>query len=137
MFALTAYANADAAVIKLLKALKLNADADAITAELDKHPDYPSLLAVSDVLTASQVENDAFRLDFDELDQVPLPYLAHVKTNGGDMVLVKKATGDHFYLASDKWDNHKVSADEFKKMYNGVVLTAEAPEKPAGRPPTV
>ena len=124
MIALTNYGNADAAVIKLLRSLKIAVDPETITAELDKHPDYPSLLAVSDVLTAFHVENVAFRIGVDELGDAPVPYLAHVKSNGGDLVLVKKIANDRYYLSSDKWDNHKVSAAEFTKMYNGVVLTA-------------
>jgi hypothetical protein len=44
--------------------------------ELDKHPDYLSLMAVSDILTAFEVENAAFRMDFEELDDVPLPFTA-------------------------------------------------------------
>jgi len=52
MFLLSSkYNNADAAVIKLLKKLSININADIIIAELEKHPGYPSLLAVSDVLT--------------------------------------------------------------------------------------
>ena len=125
MITLTKYGNADAAVIKLLRALKILVDRETITAELDKHPDYPSLLAVSDVLTAFNVENVACRMEFEELGDVPLPFLAHVRTNGGDLVLVKKIGNGYYHLASDKWENHKVSAAEFKKMYNGVVLTAE------------
>jgi uncharacterized membrane protein/protein-disulfide isomerase len=130
MFSLIAIPNVEAAVINLLKTLGLNISHEDVIKELDKHPDYPSLLAVSDVLTSLQVENAAFRVDFDELGDVPIPFLAHVKTNGGDLVLIKKIENDRYHLASDKWDNHKVGADEFKNMYNGVVLTAESSGKP-------
>ncbi len=122
MIALTKYDNADAAIIKLLRSLKIAVDPEIIIAELEKHPDYPSLLAISDVLTVFNVENVALRVNFNELGDVTVPFLAH--TNGGDMVLVKKAEKAYYHLSSDKWNNHKVNADEFKKMYNGVVLTA-------------
>ncbi|HZY36654.1 MAG TPA: cysteine peptidase family C39 domain-containing protein, partial [Mucilaginibacter sp.] len=125
MIALTKYGNAHAAVIKLLRSLKISIDPEMIIGELDKHPDYPSLLAVSDVLTAFRVENVAFHIGFDELGDIPVPYLAHVKSNGGGMVLVKKIENGRYYLSSDKWNNRKVSFDEFKKMYNGIVLTTD------------
>jgi len=130
MFSLTAIPNAEASVIKLLKTLGLNINHEDVIHELDKHPDYPSLLAVSDVLTTFHVENAAYRVDFDELEQVPFPFLAHTRTNGGEIALVKKVGDGQYHLASDKWDNHKVSREEFKKMYNGVVLTAEPPVEP-------
>ena len=60
MFTLTPIPNAEAAVIKLLKTLGLNISHEDVIAELDKHPDYPSLLAVSDVLTAFDVEKSVF-----------------------------------------------------------------------------
>jgi len=126
MFTFTPIPNAEAAVIKLLKTLGLNISHEEVIAELDKHPDYPSLLAVSDVLTAFDVENAAYRVDFDELANVPVPFLAHTKNNGGDIALVKKIENGRYYLAGDKWDNHKVSLEEFKKMYNGVVLAVGA-----------
>ena len=56
MFSVIPIANADAAVIKLLTALGLYSNHADVIAELDKHPDYPNLLAVSDVLTAFSVE---------------------------------------------------------------------------------
>ena len=112
--------------MKLSAILGLNVSTAAIMAELDMHPDYPSLLAVSDVLTNFNIENAAFRVEFEELDQVPLPFLAHTRTNGGELVLVNKAGEGYYYLCNEKWDNHKVNAEAFKKMYNGVVLTAEA-----------
>ena len=80
---------------------------------------------------APHVENAAHRLDFEELGEAPTPFLAHVKTNGGDLVLVKRIENDRYYLSSDKWDSHKVDADEFKKMYNGIVLSAESSDRPA------
>lgn len=122
------YGNVDAAVINLLSSLKINVDADAVITELDKHPDYPSLLAVSDVLTVFNVENAAFRMELDELHQVPLPCLAHTYTNGGEMVMVKKIVGDNYYLDSHRWSGHKVSAADFKSTYAGVVLAVEAGE---------
>ena len=83
------------------------------------------------MLTDAHVDNAAYRLDFEELGGAPTPFLAHVKTNGGDLVLVKRIENDRYYLSSDKWDGHKVSAAEFKKMYNGIVLSAEPSDRPA------
>jgi len=51
MYLFSKQQNPDAAINQLLKQLGINISAAAISTELDKHPDYPSLLAVSDVLT--------------------------------------------------------------------------------------
>jgi len=125
MLSFTNYQNADAALIKLLKYLHLNIDPELIIAELERHPDYPSLLAVSDVLTALKIENSAFRTSFDELDDVPCPFLAHTLPNGGEFIVVTKIDGDNIYVSSDKWNKHKLKAEAFKKIFGGVVLTVE------------
>jgi uncharacterized membrane protein/thiol-disulfide isomerase/thioredoxin len=117
--------NPEAAVNKLLKQLAVNIDPTAISAELDKHPDYPSLLAISDVLTSFGIENAAFRVEPEKLPDVPRPFIVHTTLNGGDFVVVNKMDGDNAFVSSDKWSSHKLSLQEFKKIFSGVVLTAE------------
>jgi hypothetical protein len=57
MFSLYKTPNAEAAVFKLLKKLSINIDRAEVSAELEKHPDYPGLLAISDVLNNFDVKN--------------------------------------------------------------------------------
>jgi protein-disulfide isomerase/uncharacterized membrane protein len=121
----TRYQNAEAAIIKLLKNLKIYIAPEAILAELDKHPNYPSLLAISDVLSNFGIENSAYRVEHDELPNVPCPFIAHTLSNGGDFILVDKIEGETVFLSSEKWNKYQLPLTEFKKMYKGVVLTAE------------
>jgi len=127
MFSLTKQNNADAAINNLLKHLRINIDPAVIIAELEIHPDSPSLLAVSDVLTNFNIENTAFRMGPDELVNVPCPFIAHTNLNGGDFAVVNKIEKETVLLSSDKWNRHKLSIDDFKKIFAGVVLTAEIP----------
>jgi uncharacterized membrane protein len=127
MFSFTKQQNADAAVHKLLKHFSVNIDPAAISAELEKHPDYPSLLAVSDVLTNFNIENAAFHVEPDELANVPCPFIVHTNLNGGDFVVVNKINGDDVFVSSDKWSGHKLNLTEFIKVFKEVVLTAESP----------
>jgi hypothetical protein len=73
--------NADASVIKLLKCLSISIDTSIITNELEKHPDYPSLLAISDVLNNFDIENSAYRVQPDELVLVPCPFIVFTASN--------------------------------------------------------
>ena len=123
MFSLNKLHNADIAIIKLLKNLSINIDPSIICAELDKHPDYPSLLAISDVLTNFNIENSAFRIEPNELKNVPCPFIAHTNLNNGDFFLVIVRMNENTVLvSSDKWNGHKLSIEEFKKIFNGVIL---------------
>lgn len=49
MFSFTKYPNPDVAVCKLLKNLLVNINPATISVELEKHPDCPSLLAISEL----------------------------------------------------------------------------------------
>jgi uncharacterized membrane protein len=117
--------NPDAAVFKLLKSLSIGLDPKLISEELDKHPDYPSLLALSDVLWSFNIENAAYRVEPDNLANVTCPFIAHTKLNGGDFLVVTKITGDTVLVSSEKWNQHKMPLAEFKKAFDGIVLTAE------------
>jgi len=120
--------NADAAIIYLLKSLGINVDDELITAELDKHPDYPSLLAVSDVLTALNIENSAFRIGIEDLPQVPCPFMAHTKNEGGELVVVSRMDDKFVYLSTERWKKQKLTLEEFNQIFEHVVLTVEPPE---------
>ena len=50
--------------------------------ELNSHPDYPSLKAVSDVLEKFGIENVPVRLSPEELKELDSPYLAYIKKRG-------------------------------------------------------
>ena len=117
--------NPQAALFKLLNYKGINVNTSAVQDELEKHPDFPSLLAVCDVLTAFNIENSAFRISVDELTDVPLPFLAHVNSGEGDMVAVTRIDNDTIYISNDKWEKHKLKVENFKKIFTGIVLTVE------------
>ena len=123
----TNYPNADTAVINLLKALSVDVNSEVIIDELEKHPDYPSLLSISDVLQSIGINNAAFRIEATELTAVPCPFIAHTKLNDGDLVVINKKEGDNYFVSTQKWNKHKLSTKEFNDLFAGIVLTAEAP----------
>ncbi|MES2109056.1 MAG: vitamin K epoxide reductase family protein [Bacteroidota bacterium] len=128
MFSIFTINNADAAVAKLLKSLNLQVNTKEIIADLDKHPDYPSMLAISDVLNSFDVANSAFRVAAEDLLNVPAPFIIHANTGGGEFLVVQKVKGNDFYTSGDKYDNKRVSLDDLKKTFGGVVLVPEPEE---------
>jgi uncharacterized membrane protein len=123
MISLNSHSNVDASVIKILKALSIPVDTDDVVNELDKHPDYPSLLAISDVLNNFDIENNAFRIQPEELSLVPCPFIVHTRLNGGDFLMVNKIDRDKVVVSSERWDKHKMGLLEFNRAFDGVVLT--------------
>ncbi len=125
MISFSSYNNIDASVIKLLKASSIRVDSNIIIDELEKHPDYPSLLTISDVLNNFNIKNNAFRLQPGELQQMTCPFLVHTSSNGGDFLVVNQIDADMVVVSSDKWDKHKIKLSEFEKAFKGIVLTVD------------
>jgi ABC-type bacteriocin/lantibiotic exporter with double-glycine peptidase domain len=108
------------------KKLHISVTSQSIDDELQKHPEYASLLAFSDVLDRFHVPNAAYRLEFDQLTQVPLPFIAYI--NRKDFVVITQFNYKHVTLSNERWKNKTLTRDEFKKMYTGSVLIAEKHE---------
>ena len=125
MISFKKYDNVDASVIKILKALQFSVDSRKIITELEKHPDYPSLLAISDVLSNFNIENNAYRVAADDLPRVSCPFIVHTRSNGGDFLMVNEIDDQKLIVSSEKWNKHKIDLSEFKKVFDGIVLTIE------------
>ncbi|RPE12276.1 vitamin K epoxide reductase [Chitinophaga lutea] len=114
----------------LLRELNVPVTATTLTKELEEHPNYNSLLSISDVLNRFGVDNLAARFDGDKLFALPTPFIVQLKgmKSGRDYFsIVKKMEGDniHYYEPTNyKWNVSK--ADNFLARYKGVALLAEA-----------
>jgi len=120
--------NQQKALFKLLNYSGIPINSDLVNEELQKHPDFPSLLAICDVLTALNIPNRAFSATFEELQNLQCPFLAH--TDGGDdgLVIVTQVAKDHIYFATDKSEKRRLSREAFKATFSGVVLMVEPSE---------
>lgn len=93
---------------------------------LFSHPNYPSLLSLSDVLTHYKIDNYPIRLEENELDklrELPLPFIAHIKKEASqeDFILVTKI-GDNSisYISSQR--EKKEEFQDFYKNWTRIAL---------------
>jgi uncharacterized membrane protein len=116
----------------LLQELNVPVTATTIAKELEEHPNYNSLLSISDVLNRFGVENLAARFEGDKLFALPTPFIVQLRgINGGadNFTIVKKAEGDsvfYFNPTAHKWNYS--NRNNFLTLYKGVVLLTEAGE---------
>jgi uncharacterized membrane protein len=111
----------------LLKILKVKVNKKTVQDTLIHHPAYPTLLSISDALKEWHVDNLALQLEsIDQLNDLPLPFIAHLDTKNGTFVVVEKITSNTIsYREStlkyvhDSWNN-------FNLKWSGVILIAEA-----------
>lgn len=82
---------------------------------ISNHPDFPSLLSVSDVYTRLGVHHRVTRLDKDRLAEVEYPYLLPLDKGRGDLILI---------------DSHQTLRKSYNRLeeWSGVVVLAESTE---------
>ncbi|ELR70693.1 hypothetical protein C900_03466 [Fulvivirga imtechensis AK7] len=104
-------------VYKWLKLLNIKIPKYYVTKRLVSHPDYPSLLSVTSLLSELGIDHAAVQTEKEALREVPCPFLAHVKTD----------SDDNFVLVDDLNKTLRQSP-EFVDQWTGVVVVAEKPE---------
>ena len=126
--------NAAATLQVLLRALHVRVTGQTIRDKLLSHPDYPSMLALTDTLAEWQVDSAALQLNTTEqLRELPMPLVAHLNQQGGKYVLVTALKGDHITYTDNERGTVTETLIDFEKQWSGVVLLAEADGK-AGEP---
>lgn len=117
----------------LLDHLKVEVSLTTLTTEMESHPDFPGILSVSDILSKFGVENLLAKFDFEQLPQLPTPFLAQISGRGGMgayFSVVRKINGrrvDYYDRETRSWEN--ADTEDFRKNYMGLVLLAEAGEQ--------
>jgi len=99
-------------VARFLKALHVPVSKRYVRKLIQSHPDYPSLLSVSDVFERLGIPHAARRIYEQELTSIGYPYLLPLDKGSGDLLLIRNAA---------ELSKHK----EVLQQWGGVVLQAE------------
>ncbi|MDN5285037.1 MAG: hypothetical protein JWR38_1311 [Mucilaginibacter sp.] len=118
--------NVDGVLYKMLKQLGMPVLFSTIKEELYTHPDYPSLLAVNDVLMRFGVSSQTFRISIEHLKDLPLPFIAISSKQGSEFVLITKLSANFLAIDNGNMGPRKISWDNFKAIFTGIVLAVDA-----------
>lgn len=114
------------AVIALLRLLKIKVNKYSVVDTLKSHPDWPSLLSISDALKKWHVPNAAARATIDEIDQIPTPFLVQTRDINQPLYIVTDMLGDQInILDKDFSKTIGISRSDFNKKWTGVFLLPE------------
>ncbi|QEM06502.1 thioredoxin domain-containing protein [Mucilaginibacter rubeus] len=125
MLLTTKLPNAELVLVQLIRSINPAITQTSIVDELNIHPDYPSLLALNDVLNNYGINSAAYRISPDELFDVPCPFIAHSPKKGQEFLLVKKLTADTVTVSGISKKDIQMPLVEFKNILDGVVLVPE------------
>ncbi|NWJ49397.1 MAG: thioredoxin domain-containing protein [Bacteroidetes bacterium] len=127
--------NCDEALIELCKQLGVNISNSSIEKSLEEHPDYPSLLSLSDVLKSYGVDNVSIKTADDNLRNIPSPFIAQIKSVSTKQdlfsVIYKFDTFSMRWFNPETHKRESISPENFSRIFTGIVLFAE-PSEDAG-----
>lgn len=113
---------------QLIKKLKISVHGTTIERELSEHPDYPSLLALSDCLNQWSITNHSYFIAKEDYDANDLlfPFVAHLSRRGGEFILVKSISGNKVQFANEQSETLEDTEEKFLKSWSGYMLHAAA-----------
>jgi uncharacterized membrane protein len=114
-----------------LEALNVPFTKKTLKQTLEANPYYPSLYSLSEVFNRYNIENKGLEVDPEQLDELPLPFMADISIQGiggKDFVNVTQVTKDSvtYYYGKEK----TISRNEFINSWrSNIVFLAEATNK--------
>lgn len=118
------------ATIAFLKLLNVKVNSVTVNETLQNHPDWPSLLCISDSLTKWNIPNAAAKIDPAEIDLLPTPFIAHTNETENPLVIVKQVAANSIECLSKNYTKLKsISKEDFFKTWGGIYLIAEPTEE--------
>ncbi|WPU95217.1 vitamin K epoxide reductase family protein [Mucilaginibacter sabulilitoris] len=113
----------------LVKLLNVKISDGSIKKDLEQHPDYPSLLSISDILTHYGIENLSVKVNRSKIIAVPVPFITQLKGTGRKLdffTIVKEISIDTIQFFDPESHRWQVSLiDAFLERCSGVVLLTE------------
>jgi len=117
-------------VQQLLTLNKIAFDKKELAFQIQSHPSYPSLHAITGVLNHFNVDNLAIEIPvtLETLNQLPTVFLAHMNSEEDQIfgiVVKEKNTLITYYAPKDK---KKYSKEDFLKDFTGIIVAVEKDE---------
>lgn len=116
----------------LANLLRVKVSATTFRKEIEEHPDYPSLLSISDVLNNYGIENLAVKTDANKLAEMPLPCIIQIQGSKSSVkyfTVIKEITSKGVqFFDPEKHNWTYIPKDDFENRFPGIALLAEAGE---------
>jgi len=110
--------------------LNVKISTSSLKKEIEEHPDYPSLLSISDILGGYGIENVGIKFDHDKFENIPTPFITELKIEKSDdkFFSVVKSTNNATTIFFDPEKNNweSIANQNFLKKCTGIALLVEA-----------
>lgn len=117
-------------VQKILIKNKLSINLNELKLQIESHPSYPSLHAITSVLDHFGIDNMALDIPQNEEVYLQLPkyFIAHLKTDKKEELVFVVRENDFVTLTNTNKKKNKITKNEFLKQWSGIVVVIEKEE---------
>lgn len=119
--------NSELIVYNFCRLLNVPVTKTYIREQIEGHPDYPSLLSISDVLKTVGVDNVSIVLKTEKINRLETPVLAQVEIKHKKEFTIIRSVGNKevtfFDPVGQRYDT--IARDKFAELFTGVVLLTE------------
>lgn len=122
--------NSIAVLSFLIKYLNIPVSRFTIRDRLEGHPDFPSLLSISDCLNSWDVAHKIYQIRKENYDPAAMlfPFIAHSSVNGGQFLMVKEIKNGKVKFSDEYHVTNEITEDEFLQRWDGIILYAVSSE---------
>lgn len=114
------------ATIAFLKLLKVKINNATVNETLQNHPDWPSLLCISDSLNKWNIPNAAAKVESTRIQEISNPFIAYTDNREHPLVIVVKTDENTIQFYSKNYNKPATgSKEDFIKNWGGIYLIAE------------
>jgi hypothetical protein len=115
-------------LFQYLKKEKINLDQNEFLFQVQSHPNYPSLLAISDTLSFFKINNLATRLENEDIVHLPNTFIALVNDEKQKPSLVFVERNSKGFQFNYEKKVSQINEEEFSERFQNIVLLAEKEE---------
>lgn len=122
------------ATISFLKRLGIKVNNATVNETLQNHPDWPTLLCISDSLNKWNIINGAGKIDPAHIDQLPVPFIAYTNDRKVPLAIVNEVSKTSIEISQKNYNKTSTeNRENFLQKWSGVYLIAE-PNEHSGEP---
>ena len=86
------------------------------------HPDYPSLLSISDTLSFFNIENGVFKIPFSEINNLPTNFVTLLKGEEQKLQINYIEKNENKYYSTENNTSKFISSSFLESKWNNIVL---------------
>jgi len=104
---------------------KVKVTKDSVKRLLITHPNYPSLVAITDLCTLYSLKSRAVVISASQLKNLIFPAIAHFSVGEGQFVSIKKVKENYVYYLTENGKKIKETITEFEKKWDQIIFMAD------------